>query len=92
MYQADRAVKYGNTVRGPHPELRILFYRVAHLLTLPIRVVFVFDGPARPTIKRDTNVLTSGHWLTEPFQELIETFGYHWYTVSTTIESVFFGD
>ncbi|KAJ7831768.1 PIN domain-like protein [Mycena olivaceomarginata] len=79
MYQADRAIKHGNADAGPNPQLRILFYRAARLLSLPICVVFVFDGPARPAIKRGTKVLTHGHWLTGSFQKLIEAFGYHWY-------------
>ncbi|KAJ7813796.1 PIN domain-like protein [Mycena olivaceomarginata] len=54
MYQADRAIKHGNADAGPNPQLRILFYRAARLLSLPICVVFVFDGPARPAIKRGT--------------------------------------
>jgi Holliday junction resolvase YEN1 len=85
MYQADRAIKHGNADAGRNPQLRILFYRAARLLSLPICVVFVFDGPARPAIKRGTKVLTHGHWLTGSFQKLIEAFGYHWYMVSTKI-------
>ncbi|KAJ7901209.1 PIN domain-like protein [Mycena olivaceomarginata] len=87
MYQADRALTYGNTIQGPNPQLRILFYRIAYLLTFPIRVVFVFDGPARPEIKRGTNVLARGHPLTSPFQKLIEVFGYHWHTAPGEAEA-----
>ncbi|KAJ7851287.1 hypothetical protein B0H14DRAFT_3451477 [Mycena olivaceomarginata] len=70
MYQADRALTYGNTIQGPNPQLRILFYRIAYLLTFPIRGVFVFDGPARPEIKRGTNVLARGHPLTSPLPKV----------------------
>ncbi|KAJ7093743.1 PIN domain-like protein [Mycena epipterygia] len=80
MYQAERAVTPSNAQRGPNPQLRVLFYRLATLLELPIRVVFVFDGPARPEFKRGTRVLTHGHWLTDQFRELIRHFGYHSYT------------
>jgi Holliday junction resolvase YEN1 len=81
MYQADRAVNYGNAKAGPNPQLRVLYYRLVGLLTLPLRVVFVFDGPDRPKFKRDTRVLTHGHWLTEQFCELVGQFGYHCHKV-----------
>ncbi|KAJ7784009.1 PIN domain-like protein [Mycena olivaceomarginata] len=77
MYQADRAINYGNAKAGPNPQLRVLYYRLVGLLTLPLRVVFVFDGPDRPKFKRDTRVLTHGHWLTAQFCELVGQFGYH---------------
>ncbi|KAJ7795364.1 PIN domain-like protein [Mycena olivaceomarginata] len=54
--------------------------RTAALLALPIRAVFVFDGPHRPEFKRGTRVLTHGHWLTSAFRELIREFGYHSHT------------
>ncbi|KAF7369882.1 hypothetical protein MSAN_00617500 [Mycena sanguinolenta] len=80
MYQAERALNYGNTQAGPNPELRILYNRLASLLELPLRIVFVFDGPMRPDVKRGTRVLTHGHPLTAQFQELISHFGYHSHT------------
>lgn len=81
MYQADQAITHSNAQRGPNPQLRVLFYRLAALLELPIRAVFVFDGTARPEFKRGTRVLTHGHWLTAQFRELIRDFGYHSYMV-----------
>jgi hypothetical protein len=81
MYQVDRAIQYGNTGRGPNPHLRALFYKLAALLELPIRGVFVFDGPERPDLKRNTRVVTHGHWLTPQFLQLIHFFGYHSHTV-----------
>ncbi|KAJ7490771.1 PIN domain-like protein [Mycena latifolia] len=80
MYQVDRAITYSNAQAGPNPQLRALFYRLATLLQLPIRVIFVFDGPARPQFKRNTRVVTDGHRLTTQFRELIQDFGYHSYT------------
>ncbi|KAJ6452713.1 hypothetical protein C8R47DRAFT_1229291 [Mycena vitilis] len=79
VVRVSRAIKHGNAVRGPNPQLRALFYRVARMQSQPIRVVFFFDGDERHSIKRGTKVLTRGHWLTEPFKELIEAFGYHWH-------------
>ncbi|KAJ6482431.1 PIN domain-like protein [Mycena sanguinolenta] len=80
MYQAERALNYGNTQAGPNAQLRILYYRLVHLLQLPVRIVFAFDGPERAEFKRGTRVLTHGHPLTAPFQELIAHFGYHSHT------------
>ncbi|KAJ7737403.1 PIN domain-like protein [Mycena olivaceomarginata] len=77
MYQADRAVKHGNMKAGPNPALRILYYRLVALLALPLRIVFVEDGPERLEVKRDTHVLTRGHPLTPQFRELVRQFGYH---------------
>ncbi|KAJ7187686.1 PIN domain-like protein [Mycena pura] len=79
MYQADYAISFSNAKAGPKPQLRVLFYRLARLLSLPTRVVFVFDGPERPATKRGVQVLTQGHRLTAPFLELIHEFGYHAY-------------
>jgi len=81
MYQAEHAIRHGNAQPGPNPHLRVLFYKLAGLLELPIRVLFVFDGPARPQFKRGTRVLTHGHRLTAQFLQLIQGFGYHSHTV-----------
>ncbi|KAJ7783931.1 PIN domain-like protein [Mycena maculata] len=83
MYSADRAINNINARAGPNPSLRVLFYKLAGLLHIPIRVVFVFDGPNRPEYKRNTRVITHGHPLTASFQQLIRDFGYHWHTVCT---------
>ncbi|KAF8218377.1 hypothetical protein K438DRAFT_1953210 [Mycena galopus ATCC 62051] len=47
MYQASHAITFSNAQPGPNPQLRLLFYRTAALLALPIRAVFVFDGPCK---------------------------------------------
>ncbi|KAJ7765925.1 PIN domain-like protein, partial [Mycena maculata] len=80
MYSADRAINNTNARAGPNPSLRVLFYKLAGLLQLPIRIVFVFDGPNRPEYKHNTRVITHGHLLTASFQQLIREFGYHWHT------------
>ena len=40
------------------PELRLMFYRFCRLQELGIRAVFVFDGPGRPSWKRDREINT----------------------------------
>ena len=65
------------TRAGENPAVRILFYHLCRLLTLPIILVFVFDGPDRPKVKRGVNVKTGkSHWLSSPFKKFIEVFGF----------------
>ena len=84
--QTAISVKPGQGTRaGENPAIRILFYRLCRLLTLPIIPIFVFDGPDRPKVKRGVNVKTGkSHWLSLPFKKFIEVFGYLWYMVSTS--------
>ena len=79
-------VKPGRGTRaGENPAVRVLFYRLCWLLTLPVIPVFVFDGPDRPKVKRGVNVKTGKpHWLSPPFKKFIEVFGFFWYMVSFT--------
>lgn len=64
---------------GANPYLRLLFYRLAKLLTLPVLPLFVFDGPSRPTWKRGKQVKGRQHAIEQPFTQLIEAFGYQWH-------------
>ena len=86
MNEAQMAinVKPGRgTQAGENPAVRILFYRLCQLLTLPIIPVFVFDGPDCPKVKRGVNVKTGkSHWLSSPFKRFIEVFSFFWYMVS----------
>ncbi len=59
--------------------LRLLFYRLAKLLTLPVLPLFVFDGSSRPTWKRGKQVKGRQHAIEQPFTQLIEAFGYQWH-------------
>ncbi|KAG9256661.1 uncharacterized protein F5Z01DRAFT_481627 [Emericellopsis atlantica] len=38
---------------GTNPALRTLFYRLVRLMSTPVDPVFVFDGPDKPTFKRN---------------------------------------
>lgn len=64
---------------GANPYLRLLFYRLAKLLTLPVLPIFVFDGSSRPTWKRGKQVKGRQHAIEQPFTQLIEAFGYQWH-------------
>jgi Holliday junction resolvase YEN1 len=68
---------------GRNPELRALFYKLVSLSDAQVIAVFVFDGPHRPSTKRNKKVLRHPHWLVEEFTELIELFGFYFYTVSS---------
>jgi hypothetical protein len=86
MNEAQMAiqVRLGHgTQAGENPALRVLFYRLCRLLTLPIIPIFVFDGPDRPKVKRGINVKTTKpHWLSTPLKKFIDAFSFFWYTVS----------
>ncbi|KAF8188688.1 PIN domain-like protein [Pholiota molesta] len=93
MNQAQKAVGRGTGTRaGENSAVRVLFYRLCRLLTLPIIPVFVFDGPDRPSKKRGKRVLSAKarrklHWLSTPFQKFIDAFGFTWYTAPGEAEA-----
>lgn len=76
---------------GENPELKALFHRLAHYLKYGIILIFIFDGPGRPSVKRGKKVGSKPHWLTQGFQELITAFGYHIFTVSSVLSFFEFG-
>lgn len=63
------------SVEGSNPVLRLIFFRLTRLLSLPLRAVFVFDGPERPRSKRGRNVGGGKHPLTGPLREMITACG-----------------
>ncbi|KAK7053587.1 PIN domain-like protein [Favolaschia claudopus] len=69
------------------PELVTLFARCSRLFGLPFIPVFIFDGPARPSIKRGKVVKGDDHWLTASFQSMIEGFGFYWFTAPGEAEA-----
>jgi Holliday junction resolvase YEN1 len=66
---------------GENPELRTLFFRCSRLLGMPFLPVFVFDGPKRPSVKRNKRISGNAHWLTNGMKNIIEAFGFEWKTV-----------
>ncbi|KAF8969668.1 PIN domain-like protein [Flammula alnicola] len=76
------------TRAGENPAVRVLFYRLCRLLTLPIIPIFVFDGPDRPKVKRGVNVKTGKpHWLSSPLKKFIDAFGFFWYMAAGEAEA-----
>jgi Holliday junction resolvase YEN1 len=67
---------------GENPELRMLFFRLAKFLALPLLPLFVFDGPKRPQIKRNKRIMRAEHPLTGRFKVMIEAFGFEHHQVS----------
>ena len=80
--QCQATFRYNHAQSGAHPELRTIFYRLCHLLQLPVSILFVFDGSGRPSTKRNKQVRSREHWLTNDTRDLLDAFGYSWYTVS----------
>lgn len=65
-------------VGGNNPQLRLLFFRLCKLLSIPdIIPVFVFDGPLRPKEKRGklTQTYREGTFVSE-LKTLIVAFGF----------------
>lgn len=64
---------------GPNAALRSLYYRVCKMLGDGILACFVFDGPKRPSFKRDQFVqgnYNSG--MVKNLKEMLETLGMEW--------------
>lgn len=68
---------------GENRPLQVLFWQVCRLLSVSITPIYVFDGPERPSTKRDRKVKTAPHALMRPYQELIKRAGFHSYVVRT---------
>ncbi|THU99900.1 PIN domain-like protein [Dendrothele bispora CBS 962.96] len=64
---------------GQNPELRNIFQRISRLSTLPIALVVIFDGPARPGCKRNSTVRKTPHWMTSRSKEILQGFGHSYY-------------
>ena len=83
--QCQSAFVHNHAQFGQNPELRTLFYRLSRLLSCCIDAVFVFDGPNRAKVKRGKQVRSIPHWLTTGMQEMLDAFGFTWYTVSNNM-------
>ena len=66
---------------GENPELRTLFFRCCRLLGIPLLPLFVFDGPKRPSMKRNKKISGKAHWMTDGMKNIIEAFGFEWHVV-----------
>ncbi|KAG1867022.1 PIN domain-like protein, partial [Suillus tomentosus] len=50
------------------------------LKCFPVQLVFAYDGPDRPALKRGKNVATAkDHWMTKPTQRILDAFNIQWF-------------
>lgn len=77
----------GHANRGENPELKTFFKKLLRLAKLPVHLIFVFDGPGRPKIKRDTRVVHQGMHLFKSMLLLIEAFGFEYHNVCNAVNS-----
>ncbi|KAI0428192.1 hypothetical protein F5Y09DRAFT_8094 [Xylaria sp. FL1042] len=61
---------------GSNPAIRTLFYRLLRLLSLSIQPIFVFDGPNKPTFKRNKRSGRGDGVATAMAKRLIKLFGF----------------
>ena len=68
---------------GENLKLQILFFKLCHYLRSPVTLVFVFDGPHRPSVKCGQTVpIHHAHLLTEHAKKLITAFRYYFHQMS----------
>ncbi|KAI1495402.1 hypothetical protein F5X99DRAFT_403698 [Biscogniauxia marginata] len=61
---------------GSNPAIRTLFYRLLRLLGLSIQPIFVFDGPNKPSFKRNKRAGRGDGVATAMAKRLIRLFGF----------------
>nr|GAT54551.1 predicted protein [Mycena chlorophos] len=71
----------------PGSPVKRLFAWVERFSETPIVPVFVFDGEHRPNHKNGRRIRVQTHWLTAPFQKIIESFGFCWFMAAGEAEA-----
>ncbi|KAH8670372.1 hypothetical protein BGZ60DRAFT_430815 [Tricladium varicosporioides] len=62
---------------GSNPAIRTLYYRLLRLLSVSVQPIFVFDGPHKPTFKRNKRVGNHGAMLPNMMaKQLLKLFGF----------------
>ncbi|KAI0703711.1 PIN domain-like protein [Cytidiella melzeri] len=69
------------------PELRTLLFCLMCLLSAAVAVVFVFNGPHRPAIKRGSKVNHCSDWLKQDFCNMVTLFGFDTHTATGEAEA-----
>ncbi|RXW15491.1 hypothetical protein EST38_g10363, partial [Candolleomyces aberdarensis] len=64
---------------GKNADLRLVFKQLVWLASTFYGqiLVFVFDGPDRPQVKRGKRVGKCEHWMVEDFQRLVRALGFY---------------
>ena len=74
------------TREGENPALRIILFRICHLLARCIEPIFIFNGPGHPPFKRGMNVKSGKlHWMEQYIEGFLEDFGCSFYHVASTL-------
>ncbi|KAF8067581.1 PIN domain-like protein [Lyophyllum atratum] len=76
-----------NMQAGENLPLQILFFQICRFVALPVKIVFVFDGPNRPANKRGRKVKAIPHALMGAYTQLIKDAGFHAYTAPGEAEA-----
>lgn len=80
--------KRGRDPRLPsNPIITVIFKHLAKLLSYPIIVVCVFDGPGRPSTKRGKKVAQTPFSIVGRLQELITALGFYYIMAPAEAES-----
>ncbi|KAJ7603607.1 PIN domain-like protein, partial [Mycena polygramma] len=69
------------------PALKIFFYQLCQLSKAPVILIFVFDGPHKPSVKRGKRVVHRPTALVEHIKRLIKAFGYYFYEAPAEAEA-----
>ncbi|KAJ6485084.1 PIN domain-like protein, partial [Mycena vitilis] len=64
---------------GQRLVLQRFYYQLCQLLLACVTMVFGFDGPGRPRIKRGVRVIYRPTWLEQRMKEMIVAFGFYYY-------------
>lgn len=77
---------------GLNPFLRTIFFKTLKLLQYPVLLLFVFDGPYKPAMKRGNKVggrFGRGDRESQQFKLLLDEMGLEYWDVSATIVAEF---
>lgn len=68
---------YSKSIGGSNPAIRTLYYRLVRLLSASVQPLFVFDGPRKPTFKRNKRSGHHGGSLSNVLtKQLLKLFGF----------------
>ncbi|KAF8232221.1 PIN domain-like protein, partial [Tricholoma matsutake] len=73
--------------QGENPELRRMFFKFCRFLKIPATLIFVFDSPGHPPVKRGKDVRNTPLWVISHLKFLITTFGFYIHEVPGEAEA-----
>ena len=72
---------------GSNYDLRVLYYRMTRLMKYNIQALFVFDGPNRPSFKRDKKIYMQENRQMKMLRKMLKLFGYPQHTAPGEAEA-----